>query len=153
MKVTMLGRSYAYANAPLSRPVSVPSMGTSFYPYLHNEQQFGAEPWEMGSQDTLATITDQLKNFEPAKSNWTDFILGLSKIGADTAVAIVQQKQAQTTDARDSQRLNQILDNIMSGRNPGEGLTLEKAAPWAIGGAVVILAAVVLMTRKKGRRR
>jgi len=150
MKVTMLGRSYAYANAPLSLPAS--PLGTSFYPY--RSQMLGAEPWELGSQDTLTEITESINQaYQPGRVDWQTFVLNLMKVGGDTAAAIIAQKQAATTDARDSQLLQKLLDNLSQGRplNADTGITFQKATPWLIGAGAVALVALVVL--RKGRRR
>jgi hypothetical protein len=135
-------------------PVSVPKLGTSFYPYLHREQSFGADPLDLGSADTIAAIEQSVNEaYQPGKVDWPTFVLGLTKIGGDIAANIIREKQKVTTDAADAKRLSTLLDNLQSGRPLREGLDIGTIAPWAIGGAVALLALIIIMRGKRGRRR
>jgi hypothetical protein len=147
MKVTMLGKSYAYASAPLAKPVN--RINGSFYPYLHEE--LGAEPWELGItgvEDAIKKATEEAGKPGPV-SDWPGFVLGLLNIGKDAALALAQQKQQTTTSSRDSELLTKIIDNLTAGRRADEGLTFTKAAPWVMGAGFAVIALIFLMSSRR----
>lgn len=137
MMVNMLGRSYQYANAPLSR-VGQPMFGGAV-------------------EDLLKDLNYVDPTANQSSFDWSNFWTGLKNAGAislDIANKVIDLNKAEA-DADTARALAKVQEELNAGKSIDQIQKEMSYTPFLIGGGVLAVGLVVtaiLMTSGKRRR-
>lgn len=167
MKVNMLGASYSYAYAPLGA-----CYGSNYSNYtrrpLPSPAVFGrsmssAEQWQydyfikagFSRDEALAAVKEMFPG--SGTSGWKGYVDSLTDVlnlGRDVAVAELERRKELATTEAEKVRLQQLIEMKKAGLTTLQIRdAFQQAAPWLVGGVVLIGITVLLLSRKKSRRR